>query len=138
MTIVVEAGERSGSLITAAVAEDLGRMLGAVPGRVTSVLSVGTNDLLARGARVVRGAGDVLDALFGVGVRTVPERAAVEPVRAELRELLAAIGTGCDTLGALVGSGHPVEASLTGLAELELGGRVRREAGGRYVVIMPA
>jgi DNA processing protein len=137
MTVVVEASERSGSLITAGVAEDLGRVLGAVPGRVTSALSTGTNDLLARGARVVRGAGDVLDAIFGAGVRTVPEDGSGEPVRAELRDLLDAIGAGCDTLGALVGSGRSVEATLTGLAELEVDGHVRREAGGRYVVRMP-
>jgi len=136
MTVVVEAGERSGSLITAAVAEDLGRMLGAVPGRVTSALSAGTNDLLARGARVIRDAGDVLDALFGVGVRTAPEDGKGATIRIELRELLDAIGAGCDTLGALVGSGRAAQDTLTGLAELELGGHIRREAGGRYVALM--
>ncbi len=63
MTVVVESAERSGSLITAEVAEQLGRKLGAVPGPVTSRTSVGPNSLLARGASVVRGAQDVLDAL---------------------------------------------------------------------------
>ena len=136
MTVVVEAGERSGSLITAAVAEDLGRALGAVPGRVTSGLSVGTNGLLARGARVVRDAGDVLDAIFGAGVRTVPAHRPGESLPAELRDLLDAIGAGCDTLGALVGSARSVESTLTGLAALELGGHIRRGAGGRYTVLV--
>ena len=121
MTVVIEAGERSGSLITAAVAADLGREVGAVPGRVTSPLSGGTNALLARGARIVRNGGDVLDAIFGAGVRAVPasqpERASV---RADLRDLLDAVGAGCDTLGALVGRGRSVEQTLTGLAELEV------------------
>jgi DNA processing protein len=135
MTIVVEAGERSGSLITAAVAEDLGRPLGAVPGRVTSALSTGTNALLARGARVIRNAGDVLDAMFGAGVRTVPAQTLFEPASAELRDLLDALGAGEDTLGALVASGRSLETTLAALAELELGGRIRREAGGRYVVM---
>jgi DNA processing protein len=137
MTVVVEAGERSGSLITAAVAEDLGRTLGAVPGRVTSSLSVGTNGLLVRGARVIRDAGDVLDALFGAAVRTGSAYGRRQPVRDELRDLLEAIEAGHDTLGALVGCGRPVEPTLTGLAELELVGHIRREAGGRYVVLMP-
>ena len=137
MTVVIEAGERSGSLITAAVAEDLGRELGAVPGRVTSALSAGTNDLLARGARVVRDAGDVLDAIFGVGVRTAPAPRDSISVRPELRELLSAVGAGRDTLGALVGPGRTVEHVLTGLAELEVGGHIRRAAGGRYVALMP-
>jgi DNA processing protein len=137
MTVVVEAGERSGSLITAAVAEDLGRTLGAVPGRVTSALSLGTNDLLAGGARVVRDAGDILDAIFGAGVRTVPPDRPGRRLRAELSDLVAAIDAGYDTLGALVGSGRPVEPTLTALAELELAGHLRREAGGRYVALIP-
>ena len=71
MTVVVEAAERSGSLITADLAADLGRDLGAVPGPVGSRLSAGPNNLLAGGACVVRGAQDVLDAMLGAGVRTV-------------------------------------------------------------------
>jgi DNA processing protein len=138
MTVVIEARERSGSLITAAVAEDLGRELGAVPGRVTSVLSAGTNNLLARGATVVRDAGDVLDAIFGAGVRTVPSRPDRGSVRAELIDLLEAVGAGYDTLGALAGSGRSLEQTLTGLAELEVCGRIRREPGGRYVPLVHA
>jgi DNA processing protein len=67
MTIVVEAAERSSSLITADLASDLGRDLGAVPGPIGSRLSVGPNNLLAGGARLVRGAQDVLDAMLGSG-----------------------------------------------------------------------
>lgn len=136
MTVVVEAGERSGSLITAAVAEDLGRVLGAVPGRVTSALSAGTNDLLARGALVVRDAGDVLDAIFGAGVRTPPPRRPSDSLPAELRALFEAIGAGSDTLGALAVPGRSIESTLTGLAALELGGHICRGAGGRYAVLM--
>jgi DNA processing protein len=65
MTVVVEAAERSGSLITADLAADLGRDLGAVPGPVGSRLSAGPNNLLAGGACVVRDAQDVLDAMLG-------------------------------------------------------------------------
>ncbi len=63
MTVVVEAAERSGSMITANLAADLGRELGAVPGPVHSRASAGTNDLLAGGACLVRGASDVLEVL---------------------------------------------------------------------------
>ena len=69
MTVVVEAAERSGSLITADLAADLGRDLGAVPGPVGSRLSAGPNHLLAGGACVVRDAQDVLDAMLGAGAR---------------------------------------------------------------------
>ena len=50
LTVVVEAAERSGSLITADFAAELGRAVGAVPGPVTSRFSAGTNALLAAGA----------------------------------------------------------------------------------------
>jgi DNA processing protein len=67
MTIVVEAAGHSGSLITAELASDLGRDVGAAPGPVGARMSTGTNQLLADGARVVRDAQDVLDALIGPG-----------------------------------------------------------------------
>src|SRR6201991_4464882 len=69
MTVVVEAAQRSGSLITADLAADLGRDLGAVPGPGNSRASAGDNDLLAGGACVIRDAQDVLDAMLGAGVR---------------------------------------------------------------------
>ncbi len=133
-TVVVEAGVRSGSLITAGQAADLGREVGAVPGLVTAPLAAGTNELIADGARLVRGPRDVLELLFGV-TATRPalfddERAAgLEP---DLRDLLARVRGGCDTVSALAGEGADVDASLAGLAQLELRGLVRRGAGGRY------
>ena len=73
-TIVVDGAARSGSLITADLATDLGRDLGAVPGSVTSRSSAGPNNLLAGGACVIREAQDVLGAMHGPGVRQVPGR----------------------------------------------------------------
>ena len=67
MTVVVEGRVGSGSLITAELAEQIHRDLGAVPGPVNSRASDGPNHLLARGACVVRGAQDVLDAMLGPG-----------------------------------------------------------------------
>jgi DNA processing protein len=63
MTVVVEAAQRSGSLVTADLAANLGREVGAVPGPVNSRLAAGPNDLLAGGACLVREARDVLEAL---------------------------------------------------------------------------
>jgi DNA processing protein len=90
MTIVVEASEPSGSLITAEFARDLGRAVAAVPGKVTNRLAVGTNGLLRDGAVPITGAEDVLDELFGAGVRTVPRsaRQRAEPTDARLRVVL--------------------------------------------------
>ncbi len=63
MTVVVEAAERSGSMITADLAAELGRELGAVPGPVSSRASVAPNRLIAQGAHLVRDGSDVLSAL---------------------------------------------------------------------------
>jgi DNA processing protein len=137
MTVVVEAGERSGSLVTASVARDMRRAIGAVPGRVTSPQAAGTNELLHRGrALVVRDAQDVLDAIFGAGAQIAPpRRRRGAGVPDHLRALLDDVGNGRDTAGALAAAGTALEEALAGLAELELGGHVRREAGGRYVVV---
>jgi DNA processing protein len=132
MTVVVEAGEYSGALVTARLAGELGRPVGAVPGRVTAPQSAGTNWLLASGACLVRGPQDVLDHLFGAGVRRAVE--ARPPAPDELRPLLAAVAEGLDTLGALARGGFDPEQGLRGLAALELGGYIRRAPGGRFTV----
>jgi DNA processing protein len=134
-TVVVEAGERSGSLITAGQAADLGREVAAVPGLVTAPLAAGTNALIADGAQLVRGPRDVLELLFGaVALSLLPaardDRArGLEP---DLRALLDRVGGGCDTVSALAGGGPDVDAVLAGLAQLELRGLVARGPGGRY------
>jgi DNA processing protein len=133
-TIVVEAGEMSGALLTAAFAEQAGRPLGAVPGRVGSRQAEGPNALLAGGARLIRGAQDVLDLLYGAGARTVPPPRR-EPLTPEQDRLREAIAAGHDTAGALAGAGFTAAQSLPALAALELAGYIRRQPGGRYGVI---
>ena len=133
MTVVVEAAERSGSLITAEVASDLGRDVGALPGAVTSWRSKGTNALLHDGAALVRDAGDVLDAVLGLDRHVETDvGAGLEP---RLGSLLRAVTGGRDTLAALSGAPDQAQATLAALTELELLGRLRRVAGGRYVVV---
>ncbi len=99
MTVVVEAAQRSGSLITADLAADLGRDLGAVPGPVSSRASAGTNDLLAGGACLIRGGQDVLDAMLGPGVRSAERIGA--GLDAHLRGVLAALEHGAETSDAI-------------------------------------
>ena len=99
MTVVVEAAARSGSLITADLAADLGRDLGAVPGPITSRASAGPNNLLAGGACLVRDAQDVLDAMLGAG----GEAGRAQPARRSTRrcaEVLAAVEAGEDSCDA--------------------------------------
>ena len=133
MTVVVEAARRSGSLITAEIATDLGREVGAVPGPVTAWRSAGTNSLLRDGATLIRDTSDALDAAVGIE-RHDPAPLHLAP---RLRDLLGEVADGRDTLAALTRFPSDVHPTLAALTELELLGHLRRAAGGRYVVIPP-
>jgi DNA processing protein len=131
MTIVVEAARRSGSLITAEIAADLGREVGAVPGPVTAWRAAGTNALLRDGATVIRDTADALDAAVGVDRHEAP----MPQVEPRLRDVLGAVADGRDTLAALTRTPADVAPTLAALTELELLGHLRRVAGGRYIVV---
>jgi DNA processing protein len=137
VTVVVEAAPRSGSLITADFATDLGRTVAAVPGPVTSSLSAGTNELLHAGAAVARGPRDLLDLLFGADAPPVPDDEPPPDLDPPLRRLLEAVGQGRGTLAELARTAAEAEAALRGLSQLELKGLIRREFGGRYVRLLP-
>jgi DNA processing protein len=135
ITVVVEARERSGSLITAEMASDLGREVGAVPGRVGHSPAVGTNSLLQEGAAVIRGTEDVLDSLAGLGLR-VPKRTApasrpqLDP---ELAPVLDAVERGAETLDAISRStGLAPGPAAAAAAKLELLGLLSCDSGGLY------
>lgn len=133
-TVVVEAADRSGALVTARAARALGRPVGAVPGQITTAQAAGTNGLLADGAFVVRGAQDVLDALYGVGIRAAVTEE--RPALAEnAREVLRALAAGTDSADALTAAGVAPGRTLPTLAWLELSGYIRREPGGKFAVI---
>lgn len=141
MTVIVEAGEPSGSLITAGFAAELGRDVGAVPGRVTARAARGSNRLLRDGACVVRGPEDVLDELYGVGCRPGWDRAGGAPAREPepgaalepaLRGVLEAVeaGDGLDAIGAR--TGMRAGAVRAALGRLEALGLIARDALGSY------
>lgn len=111
-TVVVEARERSGALITADLALEEGREVFAVPGEITSALSAGTNALLKLGATPLTAAADVL-ASFGIES---------EPVDGEHSPLLELLPASADELVRRTGLGAD-EVART-LVELELDGRV--------------
>ncbi|MEX2196981.1 MAG: DNA-processing protein DprA [Thermoleophilaceae bacterium] len=133
LTIVVEAADPSGSLITADFAGQLHRRVAAVPGRATTRVAAGSNGLLRDGADLVLDARGVLDILFGVGGG--PEPAAAKPVALEdpaLRRVLEAVerADAPPELSALTGlSASDVRAAL---GRLELLGLIVRAGAGRY------
>ena len=119
-TVVVEARERSGALITADLALEEGREVFAVPGEITSRLSDGTNTLLKLGASPLTCAADVLSC-FGLEP-TVAPAPAPGGAAAVLLALVGDAPAGADELARA--SGMPAGEVARALVELELGGLV--------------
>jgi DNA processing protein len=126
-TVVVEARERSGALITADFALELGREVFAVPGEITAALSAGTNDLLRQGAAILLSAVDVLSAL-GIEQPEAPPPP-VSGAAASVLRLLSDTAYDFDALVRL--SGRSSAEVAAALVELELAGLVD-EAEGIY------
>ncbi len=133
VTIVVEADEKPRDLRVPRIARALGRTVAAIPGRVTSPVSRGTNALLAEGAPLVRGPVDVLDLLYGLGVSGLEASSLTTQLRPSLRTTLERVGAGRDTPGKLTADAEDPGETLLALAELELLGLLGRGDGGRYV-----
>lgn len=124
-TVVVEARERSGALITADFALEEGRDVLAVPGEITSSLSAGTNALLRIGAAPVTSAEDVLE-LFDLA----PVRSSVGPVSATAELLLACLRDRALTGDELFRmAGVEPGSGAAALTELELARSVAFEDG---------
>ncbi len=118
-TVIVEARARSGALITADFALELGREVFAVPGEITSALSDGSNDLLRQGAAPLLSADDVLAA---IGLeRPRPEGPPpVSPAAAQVLRLLSDGACCADDL--VAASGRASSEVGAALVELELAG----------------
>jgi DNA processing protein len=144
--IVVEAAQKSGSLITGRMALEQNREVFAVPGSPLDPRAAGTNALLKQGAVMVTEAEDVLAALRPIVGRRIepprPEphiedgaapREPLEGARARIVALLGPTPVSPDDLIRLSGASTTmVQATLL---ELELAGRLRRQPGGRVALI---
>lgn len=130
--VLVEAGEKSGSLITANAAIAQGREVMAVPGSVLSRKSAGCHALIRDGARLVEGARDVIEELEGVSAASAGG-AEDKPLFLNCLESLMdrSIVYSLDELVAKAGRG-PSEL-LTELTQLEIDGRIVRAGAGGFV-----
>jgi DNA processing protein len=145
--VVVEAAERSGSLITAQYALEQGREIFAVPGSPLDPRARGCNRLLREGATLTESAADVLAVLRpilgadfqepGDGALSAPPAAGWEAeadrVRAKVEEALGPAPVAVDELIRQIqaATGAPPQAVVTVLLELELAGRCARHPGNR-------
>ncbi|MBW2060555.1 MAG: DNA-protecting protein DprA [Deltaproteobacteria bacterium] len=137
--VVVEAGSRSGALITARLALEQNREVFAVPGRVASAKSQGAHALLKQGAHLVETAQDVLDEIAPqIGrISPKPKPMASEPKlegeAGRVWEALSGDPLHVDKLGRMTGLTPPRLASL--LLDMELNGLIRQLPGMRYTRI---
>lgn len=148
--VVVEAAMRSGSLISARLAGELGRLVFAVPGSPLDPRAEGSNTLLKNGATVTTSAEDVISTLAPLGggeaVRPPRQHSLFEPEatlslppddsqRAQIVSLLGPSPAEVDDIIAHTGIA-PAQVFLA-LLELDLAGRIERHSGNR-VSLVPA
>ncbi len=145
--VIVEAAARSGTLVTARCANDLGREVFAIPGHPLDPRAEGTNRLIKQGATLVTEAADVIEVLrpiMGLEERRYDYTAAQEPDPVEpadakpaapelapedvLKMVLSALGPAPVTIDAIARqSGISVQSVQIALLELDLSGRIERQ-----------
>ncbi len=145
--VVVEAAVRSGSLITARLANEQGREVMAVPGSPLDPRCRGANDLIRKGATMVESAEDVLSALEAMrsdglsqpdpreadGVDLRPDVPAPDDAHARILDALGPSPAGVDSI--IRDLNLPPQAVLTVLLELELAGRLERHPGNMVALL---
>jgi DNA processing protein len=145
--VVVEAAKRSGSLISARLAGEMGRLVFAVPGSPLDPRAAGTNGLLKDGATLVTEVNDIISAiapLIGAPLPLPPEfdeppdfSATPPPVdddRARVVEALGPVPVGVDEIIRHTGL-HPAKVFMI-LLELDLAGRLERHSGGSVSLVL--
>lgn len=139
-TLVVEAAQRSGSLITARLASEQGREIFAIPGSIHNPLARGCHRLIREGAKLVETAEDVIEELGPLLSLSLNDRNLVQPresksiLEPEQSRVLAAVGFDPTAIDSIISeSGLAAETVSANLAMLEVAGYVTLETGGYYV-----
>ena len=135
-TVIVEAGRRSGALITADFAAEQGKDVFAVPGNIFSPQSQGTNKLIRDGARVLLNPQEILETLDLTRIHELNEARIIlptDPTEAELFSILSHEPLHVDEIRNL--TELSIETVTATLTMMELKGMVRQIGGMRYTAI---
>lgn len=134
--VIIEAGERSGALITASFAADQGREVFAVPGNINAPQSVGTNRLIQQGAHPLVDPHEILEVLNLTQVSAYQAaRVALPADAAEARVLGVVTQEPLHIDDICNQTGMPIDAITAALTMLELKGMVRQVGGMHYVSV---
>ncbi len=145
--LVVEAAQRSGSLISARLANELGRIVFAVPGSPLDPRCEGTNNLLKNGATLVTEARDLLEGLQPIsGVGITPVQNFDEPVHDEMiegtpsddhrRHIIETMGPTPVAIDEIIAyTGLSAAQVYFVLLELDIAGRLQRHSGGAVSLV---
>jgi DNA processing protein len=142
--VVVEAAQRSGSLITARLANEQGREVFAVPGSPLDPRAAGTNGLIKQGATLVTEASDVIQMVTPIMERPLVlpmeesdgDPFAGEPANSERARIVGLLGPTPVSIDDLIRMADTSAAVVrTVLLELELAGRLERHGGGLVSLI---
>jgi DNA processing protein len=144
-TLVMEAPQKSGALITAYIANDYGRDVYVLPNSLDNPRAVGSLGLMSKGAQLILGEGHLLELLGGIPtLDPLPRHAvamAVPAMSAELEKIWLLLQSQADPSGQAISFDQLVEASpqsaselSSGLLQLELMGLIIQQPGMRYVI----
>jgi len=135
-TVVIEAGHKSGAILTALIALEQNREVFAIPGRIDSNRSIGTNRLIKHGAKLVQDVDDILDELTGqFRFGTVhPDRQPAKNLNPEEEKIYDALSEDPVHIDALAQAlGEPPSTLLTRLLNMELRSIVTQLPGKQFV-----
>ncbi|MBI3399112.1 MAG: DNA-protecting protein DprA [Deltaproteobacteria bacterium] len=134
--LVIEASEKSGSLITAQLALDYGRDVFALPGNTTSFKSKGTNKLIKNGAKLVEDAGDILEEMaisVEAGLKSASTITIPPNLSPEEGKIITLLDEPCFIDTIIQKTGLPAAKISALLLDMELKGLVKQQAGKQFV-----